>query len=156
MRSLCNFSCAGPLDWLWLTNISCAIILAIMLSLSYHTNNSLWGIMKGQAAVHCSCSCRTDEVHRAVEQAFTIVIPQVLQHITLNVRHIRLCFWHRLLGWVHNQLMNKETMKIPACVWILCVYFAFRCIWCGNIFSHVYSYKSSNIHKSIKIVICCL
>jgi hypothetical protein len=56
-------------------------------------DNSLWGIIKGQVAAH---RCRNnDELHRAVEQAFTTITPQMLQHMSHRTWwHIRLCFKH--------------------------------------------------------------
>jgi hypothetical protein len=40
---------------------------------------SLWGIIKGQAVVHCY---HIIEFERAVEQTFNTITPQMLWHVT--------------------------------------------------------------------------
>jgi hypothetical protein len=41
-------------------------------------DNSLWGVIKGQVAMHCYCS---NELCRAVQQTFTTITPQMLYHM---------------------------------------------------------------------------
>jgi hypothetical protein len=57
---------------------------------------TLWAIIQGQVAVHCYCN--SDKLCRAVEQAFTTIMPQMLWHISQNmVAHQAVfCTWHHV------------------------------------------------------------